>query len=160
MTDISNEPSMDDILASIKKIIAEDTGRKLSPSLARRPPSASVASEEEVPRAPIADPIHTDEVFELKAETIDPEPAPAPVQAQVVEPDIVSDAVANASRSALSSLSGLVVKPEVQGSDTLEGLVRDMLRPMLKEWLDANLPDVVEGMVAKEIARISGKTLI
>ena len=38
---------------------------------------------------------------------------------------------------------------------TIEALVRDMLRPMLKEWLDENLPSVVERMVEKEIARVS-----
>ena len=50
-----------------------------------------------------------------------------------------------------------MVKPEVSGSDTLEGMVRDMLRPMLRDWLDANLPAIVETMVAKEIDRITGK---
>ena len=62
-----------------------------------------------------------------------------------------------ASRASLASLSSLVVKPEITGSDTLEGMVREMLRPMLKDWLDANLPEVVERMVAKEVARISGR---
>jgi cell pole-organizing protein PopZ len=38
---------------------------------------------------------------------------------------------------------------------TIEALMRDMLRPMLKEWLDENLPTVVERMVEKEIARVS-----
>ena len=61
----------------------------------------------------------------------------------------------DASRSALAALSALVVKPEVPGGDTLEGLVRDMLKPMLTEWLDAKLPDVVERLVAAEIRRIS-----
>ena len=58
---------------------------------------------------------------------------------------------------ALDSLSRLLEKPEPQGDGTLEGLVSEMLRPMLKEWLDANLPDMVEAMVSREIARISGQ---
>jgi cell pole-organizing protein PopZ len=53
----------------------------------------------------------------------------------------------------------MVVKPEVAGSDTLEGVVRDMLKPMLKDWLDANLPEIVERMVAQEVARISGRSV-
>jgi cell pole-organizing protein PopZ len=83
-----------------------------------------------------------------------PEPvrAAAPPAAEIVSP-----VAAAASRSALDSLSALIVKPEVTGSDTLEGMVREMLRPMLKEWLDANLPDVVERVVSKEVARISGR---
>jgi hypothetical protein len=40
--------------------------------------------------------------------------------------------------------------------NTLEGLVRELLRPMLREWLDAKLPDIVEAMVAREIERITG----
>ena len=54
----------------------------------------------------------------------------------------------------------MVLKPQAEGdNNTLEGLVREMLRPMLKQWLDANLPELVEGMVAKEIARITGRSL-
>jgi cell pole-organizing protein PopZ len=51
----------------------------------------------------------------------------------------------------------MIVKPEVSGSETLEGLVREMLRPMLRDWLDANLPAMVETMVAREIERITSK---
>ena len=40
----------------------------------------------------------------------------------------------------------------------LEAVVRDMLRPMLKVWLDQNLPELVEELVTREIARITGKS--
>jgi len=43
------------------------------------------------------------------------------------------------------------------GETSLEGLVREMLRPMLAEWLDANLPGMVEDLVKAEISRIAGK---
>jgi len=43
------------------------------------------------------------------------------------------------------------------GETSLEGLTRDLLRPMLSEWLDTNLPGMVERMVRDEIARIAGK---
>ena len=43
----------------------------------------------------------------------------------------------------------------VGNGTTVEGIMREMLRPLLKEWLDENLPSVVERMVEKEIARIS-----
>jgi uncharacterized protein len=49
------------------------------------------------------------------------------------------------------------VKPEVTGSDTLEGMVREMVRPMIAEWLEAKLPDIVERMVAREISRITDR---
>ena len=51
----------------------------------------------------------------------------------------------------------MVVTPDVPGSDTLEGLVREMLKPMLRDWLDANLPRIVESMVSREIERITGR---
>lgn len=71
---------------------------------------------------------------------------------------IVSSDSEAATRTSLAALSSLLVKPEA-GENTLEGLVREMLRPMLKEWLDANLPTLVESMVSKEIARITGRAL-
>jgi cell pole-organizing protein PopZ len=50
-------------------------------------------------------------------------------------------------------------RPQIvrSGETSLEGMVRDMLRPMLAEWLDTNLPGMVEKMVQAEIARIAGK---
>ncbi len=69
----------------------------------------------------------------------------------------MSDRAAEASRGALDQLSRMLVKPETSGGDTLEGLVREMLRPMLRDWLDVKLPGMVEAMVAREIARISGR---
>ena len=51
----------------------------------------------------------------------------------------------------------MVITGNPPGSDTLEGLVRDMLRPMLAEWLDAKLPAMVERLVAVEIERITSR---
>src|SRR3546814_6121992 len=70
---------------------------------------------------------------------------------------IRSEQAAQASRGALASLSKLIVKPEIEGSYTLQGMVEDMLRPMLRDWLDAHLPELVEKMVAREITRITGQ---
>lgn len=155
MADISNEPTMEEILSSIKKIISDDSTKTLSPPRARRVP---VREDETV-----------ETIETVVAEVIEPAPAPreddilelteaamAPV-ADTETAELVSPGAATASRSALDQLSSLVVKPEVTGNDTLEGLVREMLRPMMKDWLDANLPRIVESMVAREIARISGK---
>ncbi len=180
MGDISSEPTMEEILSSIKKIISEDGEKMLSPQRPRRAaprdPSFDELGASLAPEGPRRD----DDVLELTdmasedvstpveaaREAVADETPPAPVQvfpstpapAQVTATaEIVSPVAAAASRSALDSLSALIVKPEVTGSDTLEGMVREMLRPMLKDWLDANLPDVVERVVAKEVARISGR---
>ena len=220
MGDMSKEPSMEEILSSIKRIIAEDgesATRKETKSAVRREADreshrkavvASLAKEadegliassyvdevleltEEMPRIGRGTPVEetaTDDsdIFELDdlvddtaldltgaldmAEAIDETPIVAqpvanmvePTIARVVEETIVSAESAGAARSSLDALSSLLVKPaEPEAADnTLEGLVREMLRPMMKDWLDANLPRLVEGMVAKEIARITGRPL-
>jgi cell pole-organizing protein PopZ len=149
MGDVSAEPSMEDILASIKRIIAEDV-ESGTPVRARRRPAP--------PPPVIEDYIDEEDVLELSQPA--PEPAPMPMSAAVAAvpvESILSDSAAQASRAPLDTLSKMVVKPEVPGSDTLEGLVREMLKPMLSTWLDKNLPELVESMVAKEIARITGQ---
>jgi cell pole-organizing protein PopZ len=139
---------MEEILASIKRIIADDEpgafarGRPL-----RAVPEPEIEAE---PEQALIEPAHED-VLELHEPIAD---APASV-ASPVDP-ILSDRVAEASREKLEALSRLIVKPQVAGSDTLEGLVREMLKPMLRDWLDQNLPQLVEQIVAREIARITG----
>jgi cell pole-organizing protein PopZ len=159
MGDVSAEPSMEDILSSIKRIIAEDADSHVARP--RRRAAAAPAVEPETAE---------DDILELSEPAPEPviepvaveAPAPVPVEPVVETPaqppeTIVSEEVAEASRARLDTLSRLIVKPEMTGSDTLEGLVREMLKPMLREWLDANLPELVETMVAKEIARITGQ---
>ncbi len=145
----SSEPSMEEILASIKRIIADDEPG----AFARSRPLRAVPElepEDEAADAPLVEGPR-DDVLELR------EPL-AGTSASVRAPadPILSDRVAEASREKLEALSRLVVKPQVAGSDTLEGLVREMLKPMLREWLDENLPQLVEQIVAREIARITG----
>ncbi len=167
MGDLSGEPSMEDILSSIKRIIAEEND--VTPGRGKRP-------ERPVPRRAEAEPSARDDILELRepvepvspaalappATPIPPQPsapvaAPESEAAKPVADGILSQRTAAATRGPLDTLSRLVVKPEVSGSDTLESMVREMLRPMLREWLDANLPHMVEAMVAREIDRITGK---
>jgi cell pole-organizing protein PopZ len=158
---------MEDILASIKRIIAEDVESGGPVRTRRRPVPAPT---------PVEDFDEDDDVLELSEQAPEPvavepvapepvaDPAPMPMSQPVAETPaenpaveaIVSAQTAEASRAPLDTLSKLVVKPEVPGADTLEGLVREMLKPMLSAWLDRNLPELVESMVAKEIARITG----
>jgi cell pole-organizing protein PopZ len=149
MGDVSNEPSMEDILSSIKRIIAEE-GESAVTARTRRPARAAQP-------APVVD---EDEILELSepvpAESRLPaEPEAEPEVADIPAEPILSATTAQATRGPLEALSRMIVKPDVAGSDTLEGMVREMLRPMLREWLDANLPRMVEEMVQREIARIT-----
>lgn len=174
---------MEEILASIKRIIAEDGEAAVHAAEKRRPARARSTSkpmvelldddaEEEgsIATAPTTS-SPPEAVFEPEAGTASNireevleltdklDVAEKAEEIYVSKPaSIVSDETATASRSALSALSALIVKPAPLADNTLEGLVREMLRPMLKEWLDSNLPDLVEAMVAKEIARITGKS--
>jgi cell pole-organizing protein PopZ len=156
MGDIANEPSMEDILSSIKRIIAEDADTSAATARARAGARRRAAA---APVEPVLEPEieDEDEVLEL-TETVAEEERPLSMEDVAQDPELISDRVAQASRMSLESLTSLIVKPE-GAPNTLEGLVREMLRPMLKEWLDANLPELVERMVSKEIRRITGKDL-
>lgn len=162
MGDISAEPSMEEILSSIKRIIAEEGDGAMAAARARRQPR---------PAPPQREPerYDDDEILELSelvaAEVpgqshVAPESRPEPVEpaaSPAVAQSLLSPRTAEATRGPLDALSRMVVKPEVAGSDTLEGMVREMIRPMLRDWLDANLPAMVESMVAREISRITGQ---
>ena len=128
---------MEDILASIKRVIAEDGRANARPARGSRP--------SEAPR-PVPPP--EEDVLELS----DP----------VSEGDgLVSEDAATASARSLAALSAIKDRSETlpQGDGPLEAVVREMLKPMLKEWLDRNLPEMVEELVTREIARITGKHL-
>lgn len=138
------EASVEEILESIKKVIARDN-REGAIDARRRRESESPASE--------ADPDSEEEVLELDAEAM--------VEHEPDEP-LLTDAARDAMRDNLAALAMLAepgARPQIvrSGETSLEGPVRDMLRPMLGEWLDRNLPPMVEAMVRDEIARIAGK---
>ncbi len=159
---------MEDILSSIKRIIAEEGDVGSRP----RRPRAPVPADPDFPADSLED--GDDAVLELanyadNAEPTDdidtgPATASAPEAVPEVEADrprarseeaILSERAAQATRGSLDALSKLIVKPQVSGSDTLEGMVRDMLRPMLSDWLDAHLPEIVERIVQREVERLT-----
>ncbi len=140
MGDMSREPSMEDILSSIRRVIARDE----APGAAREARAAE-----------------TDDILDLHDEDGD-EADTAPETGE-----LVSEASADAARQSLEALTAVVAPavaaavaaaPAVAGR-TMEDVVIDALRPMLKEWLDANLASLVEAMVAKEITRITGRRI-
>ena len=105
-----------------------------------------------------------EEVLELTDEVAEEDVMPAPkaaakpsTAAAAGEETILSVESEVAARHSLSALSSMLVAPRDGEENTLDGLVRSMLKPMLKEWLDARLPALVEEMVAKEIARITSR---
>jgi len=145
------EPSVEEILESIKKVIARDN-RETQAVERRRRESAGMVLD----RAEPADDEEGDAVLDLGEELIESEPAASENEGLTTE---------HAARSMRESLAALamIAEPGAQpqivrsGETSLEGLVRDLLRPMLAEWLDRNLPEIVERLVKAEIARIAGK---
>jgi uncharacterized protein len=214
----AQEPSMEEILASIRRIIADDDTAKpakpeppkpasAAPAPAPPPPpkaapaaepaamsqddiDAMLAGFEQPPPAAPAPPEPEADILDLTeamaappepapapeptfrtigtepdvmfTETPEPEPAPPraapppsrPAQAvtQPAEPPMLSATATAAVDAAFNSLAQTVL---VHNARTLEDLVKEMLRPMLKSWLDDNLPNLVERLVRAEIERVS-----
>lgn len=213
----AQEPSMEEILASIRRIIADDDGNKnvaaakpAAPATVPPPAPAPPVMETPVPKLEIAEPtpdegdiLDLTESMEMPSDgfrTIEPaqdlvfdEPVPpAPRLVAVTEEPVPEETFAEAEppapdfpespistvdmarrqferdtgedRSLLSTTTTAAVDSAfnslaqtvlVQNSRTLDDLVREMLRPMLKAWLDDNLPNMVERLVRAEIERVS-----
>ena len=222
----SQEPSMEEILASIRRIIADDDASKSAPRPAEPPQAAAPAPAARPAPAPAApppmpprvtppepsldeavaeDPEPMAAVEDQASDILDlteqmaapmPQPAPAPKpapqfrtidgsfdfsyeeekpapqisaqqmpEARAPSPSednpyrgdarsnqLLSSVTSAAVNSAFNTLAQTVL---VQNARTLEDLVREMLRPMLKAWLDDNLPGMVERLVRAEIERVS-----
>lgn len=172
------EPSMEDILSSIKRIIAEDSEAALtSPRVKRSVGLTPMTPADDVPEQidgeeepdvleltdaveeePVAQPAPAFQPIPLVKPEGEPVATAKPTQAEPPKkPVLASSQTIQSSKASLAALSALVVKPEITGTDTLEGMVREMIRPMLAEWIDARLPDIVDRMVAEEIARITAR---
>lgn len=192
---------MEEILASIRRIIADDDATKSPPVAAEAekpaPPAARPAAPPPhmaPPHAAEAEPngagfdepsgepesgidAQSTDILELTESMAAPPPAapapapqfrtidgasdvsfddaaerPAPPPPTEPAAQLISHSTRAAVDSAFNSLAQTVL---VQNARTLEDLVREMLRPMLKSWLDENLPGLVERLVRAEIERVS-----
>ena len=145
------EPSMEDILASIKKVIAEEKELRTASQVASPPQrSPSVEPDPEPEQDPELEP----DVLELEEPVVE-EMALPPVD---LGPPLVSEDAAAASRARLEALQEVAAAaPPPPAVNPLEQVIRDMLRPMLKDWLDQHLPGIVDEHVKREIGRITGQ---
>lgn len=176
-----NEASVEEILESIKKVIARDNRagalearrrRMLVPGEDDAAPASEPApatSAHVVRDAPDAAAEQDHEVLDLadmecmsenRAETR-AEPSAVPM-AQTEDSPLIADALRETMQENLAALAMMAqppARPQIvrSGETSLEGLTRELLRPMLAEWLEANLPAMVEQLVQAEIARIVGK---
>ena len=195
-TGAASDPSMEDILASIRRILSEDE-QAAKPADTAAPPNqadddgdvlslddsmlvAEPLPSVEQPAAVAAQPI--DRAADLLAAMSAPgEPlvvvaAPSLPPLMQVAPDrpiaperlIAPDrliapeaeaATASSVHSLLRTLESGRAMPVYRGGPTLEDMVREELRALLKEWLDANLPPMVERLVRAEIDRVVGRAV-
>jgi cell pole-organizing protein PopZ len=150
----AGDPSVEEILESIKKVIARD-------SRATAPETRRVREEARVETPPAPAPVHHDDVLDLAAsarflDDEDDEPR--------ADDSLVTDHARSSMRESLAALA-MMAQPSAQpqivrsGETSLEAMTRELLRPALAQWLDTHLPAMVERLVAEEIARIVGKKL-
>ena len=162
----AHEPSMEEILASIRSIIADDR-EPAAPKPANAgggpqivysnpgpvptpvPPAAPVY---EAPRAPAA--LGPTMVWD-RADAAPFEHAAPPPQAGDDEHRADPLTSARTDESVAASFGALSANVAMHSAEMIEGLMREMLRPMLKAWLDDNLPSLVERLVRAEIQRVA-----
>ena len=129
---------MEDILASIKRVIAEEKEIR-----AAAPPP--------LPDEEVEDVLELDEGMEVH------EPAAPPVD---LGPPLLEEEAADTSRQRLETLASVAASaPPPPQVNPLEEMIREMLRPVLKQWLDEHLPAIVDEHVKREIHRITGRPL-
>jgi cell pole-organizing protein PopZ len=133
------EPSMEDILASIKKVIAEEKELRTAVDEAERTRADELEQHAE------------EEVLELD------QPIEQPAN---LGPPLMDESVAETTRHSLEELSSVAATaPATPAGNPLEEMVREMLRPILKDWVDEHLPNIVNDHVKREISRITGRKL-
>jgi len=148
------EPSVEEILESIKKVIARDNRAEVE----RSAPLAE-DDDDDADEPLVLDLAETDSMVPVDdAEELDKdEDAIKGFDSPLLNEDTRSSM--RDSLAALAMLSEPGTPPMIvrSGETSLEGLTRELLRPALAEWLDKYLPQMVERLVAAEIARIVGK---
>jgi cell pole-organizing protein PopZ len=156
----AHEPSMEEILASIRNIIADDPAREVAPKRQQAPASMpQIVYSKDAPRS-YGDAAELSERPDVDAPTV----VWRRPQAVEAEPAAAADAVQHSSEPLLSpeadeavalSFGALSANLEVRSAELADSMVRDMLRPMVKTWLDDNLPTLVERLVREEIHRVA-----
>ena len=136
------EPSMEDILASIKKVIAEEKELRKDVRSAVAPYDSNEAVEE-----------HVDEEDVLELD----QPIPSTSD---LGPPLLDEDAAGVSRKSFEQLSTVAATVPLQSQvNPLEEMIREMLKPILKQWIDEHLPQIVDEHVKREISRITGRSL-
>jgi cell pole-organizing protein PopZ len=158
----AHEPSMEEILASIRAIIADDR----EPAPAKTGPQIVYSSDTPAFSRPFPEPLSAEPapvaptVVRLRDAVVESQAVAEPSPRVSVEPvpdvSAAEPLLSEESESAVSaSFLSLSESMAAHGMEVAEGIAREMLRPMLKAWLDENLPAMVERLVRAEIQRVA-----
>jgi cell pole-organizing protein PopZ len=157
----AGDPAMDDILASIRRILNEDEAPAASPAADAAPVTATQAEPLDLTEAMMIDPPATPAPaapLSAEAAPVAEEASPAPAAGTLVAPAVLA-----ATTAAVGQLLKAVAQerstPIHRSGPSIEDVVREELRPLLKEWLDLHLPQLVERLVRAEIERVVGRAL-
>ncbi len=161
------DPAMDDILASIRRILNEDEANPPATPTGVAPATAAPTSPEPIeltesmlvsPPAEAAPPVAAAPPPVAEAPQSEPPAGPPPSDT------LIAPAVAAATTAALGQLLRTVAAERASpvlrgGGPSIEDVVREEIRPLLKAWLDQHLPPLVERLVRAEIERVVGRAL-
>ncbi len=168
---VAPDQSMEDILASIRRILNEDENGSSTPGSAA--PAEPVATPDAPPAGPgpsaeseplllteemMVSPPDEPEATPAAEPPAGPAPAPAVSQNALLAPAVAAAAAASVGEllRAVSTERSAAIH---RGGPTIEDVVREELRPLLKDWLDQHLPALVERLVRVEIERVVGRAL-
>ena len=168
----ASDPSMEDILASIRRILNEDEAAAPAaapaesappppPGPMRAPPPPAPTAEVPMHPAPGADPtepLDLTEAMLIQAPSA-PAPAPGPFHADGLLDAVAAQAAAASMGSLIRAVAADRGAAVHRGGPTIEDVVREELRPLLKTWLDQHLPPLVERLVRAEIERVVGRSI-
>ena len=155
----AHEPSMEEILASIRNIIADDPAKGAAPKApqpAPTPTSQIVYSKDAA--APYGEASGSSQRPDANAPTVvwrRPQAVEAARGADATERNEEPLLSPEADEAVALSFGALTANLDVRSAALADSMVREMLRPMLKQWLDENLPAVVEQLVRAEIQRVA-----
>ena len=157
----AHEPSMEEILASIRSIIADDRAPAQSaapkPAPQAPPPAPQIVYSKDAPSLQrfASEPPQRSETNAPTVVWRRLQPAESEIAADAAQRDEEPLLSSEANEAVTASFSALSADLSVRSAELADGLVREMLRPMLKQWLDENLPALVERLVRAEIQRVA-----
>jgi cell pole-organizing protein PopZ len=154
---------MEDILASIRRILNDDseTQTEASPAEDVFELDRSMIIDEPAAHEPVPGPTSMEAQEQPPPHAFEPEHEHEPPHSEPDEPLVAEStaAAASASMGALVRVLGQRHTPVYRGGPTLEDMVRDEIRPLVKNWLDENLAPMVERLVRAEIERVTSRNL-